>query len=490
MAKSTAVQTARSWIERLWVRIAERGGTAAAGGAAAPFDRIRVLAEALVSERGEASGAVVARELQAALIQLSEEDRLRFFEYVAAGFTPDEAKLREAAEAYLAESGPLQAQRLAEAAEPPRQELLRRMNMSPSGTATLVEMRRQLLTKLREQPQLAPLDADLHHLLSSWFNRGFLELRRIDWHTPAVVLEKLIEYEAVHEIQGWEDLRRRLGPDRRCFAFFHPALIDEPLIFVEVALVNGLAGAIRPLLATPEPGAAATIPDTAIFYSISNCQQGLRGISFGNFLIKQVVEELKAELPSLNRFATLSPVPGFRAWLGKRLAASARYVLKPEERDAIAAVTGGGGTKGALRRLLVEPDWQEVPAIAAALKGPLMRLCAAYLTENKEGKGPGDSVARFHLGNGAVLEQINWLANPGKRGLKESFGLMVNYLYDLDKIEANHEAFAHQGQVAHSDAVAELLREDRNQGLASVSTLLNFTARRTPRVTTLREAAP
>jgi malonyl-CoA decarboxylase len=183
-------------------------------------------------------------------------------------------------------------------------------------------------------------------------------------------------------------------------------------------------------------------------------------------------------------------MPGFRAWLGERLAASARYVLKPEERDAIAAVSGGGGTKGALRRLLAEPDWHEVPAIASALKGPLLRLAAAYLTENKEGKGPADPVARFHLGNGAVLEQINWLANPGKRGLAESFGLMVNYLYDLDRIEANHEAFAHQGRVAHSDAVAELQREERNTSLASVGTLLNFTARRAPRVNVLREAAP
>ena len=482
---------ARSWFDRLLSSIADRGRAwVKIPTDLPPQDQARALAQSLLSEKGEASGAALARALIERYETLEPEERLGFLLFLAEGFAPDYEALKQAAEHYLAEPSAEAAARLGETAEPPRQELLRRINMGPSGTATLVAMRETILGLLKAHPSLKPLDSDLKHLLGSWFNRGFLELRRIDWHTPAVVLEKLIEYEAVHEIQGWEDLRRRLGPDRRCFAFFHPALVDEPLIFVEVALVNGLAGAIRPLLATPEPGVAASTPDTAIFYSISNCQRGLRGISFGNFLIKQVVEELKAELPSLNRFATLSPVPGFRSWLGHRLAASARYVLKPEERDAIAVVTGGGGTKGALRRLLAEPDWHEVPAIAAALEGPLMRLCAAYLTENKEGKGPGDSVARFHLGNGALLEQINWLANPGKRGLAESFGLMVNYLYDLDRIEANHEAFAHQGQVAHSDAVAELLREDRSPGRSSVGTLLNFTARRAPRVTTLREAAP
>jgi len=468
MAKSTAVQTARSWIERLWVRIAERGGTAAAGGAASPLDRVRVLAEALVSERGEASGAVVARELQAALIQLSEEDRLRFFEYVAAGFTPDEAKLREAAEAYLAESGPLQAQRLAEAAEPPRQELLRRMNMSPSGTATLVEMRRQLLTKLREQPQLAPLDADLHHLLSSWFNRGFLELRRIDWQTPAVVLEKLIEYEAVHEIQGWDDLRRRLASDRRCFGFFHPALPDEPLIFVEVALVEGLAGAVQPLLARDGEGKAAEAAararaakaDTAIFYSISNCQDGLRGVSFGNFLIKQVVEELKAELPHITIYSTLSPVPGFRRWLEKRLAEPVA-VLTEDERTGLGGDPAQGDGEKLLEILGTKDAWWEVPETAQALAQPVSRLAAQFLTHAEGPKGVRDPVARFHLGNGARLERINWLGNISPRGMRESFGIMVNYLYDLATIEANHEAFVRDGTVARGTEVEALLAPPR-----------------------------
>ena len=471
---------ARSWFDRLLGSIADRGRAwIKIPTDLPPLDRTRALAENLLSEKGEASGAALARALIEQYRALGPEDRLAFLLFLSESFAPDPEALREAAQAYLAEPSVEAAARLAESAEPPRQELLRRINMGPSGTAILVGMREAILPQLKAHHSLAPLDSDLKHLFSSWFNRGFLELRRIDWNTPAAILEKLIAYEAVHEIEGWSDLRRRVAADRRCFAFFHPALSDEPLIFVEVALVNGLSGAIRPLLDAEVAPLAA--PDTAIFYSISNCQKGLRGISFGNFLIKQVVEELKQELPSLTSFATLSPVPGFRHWLEKRLAASARYVLKPEERDAIMQRSGGGGTKGAIRRLLAEPGWAEDPATAAAMKGPLMRLCAQYLAENKDGKGPSDSVARFHLGNGALLEQINWLANPGKRGLEESYGLMVNYLYDLDRIEANHEAFVRHGVVAHSDAVEELLREERNGTTRGVSTLLSFTARRPAR---------
>jgi malonyl-CoA decarboxylase len=480
---------ARSWFDRLLSTIADRGRAwVKIPTDLPPLDQARALAESLLSEKGEASGAALARALIEHYQSLGADDRLGFLLFLSEGFAPDADALRVAAERYLAEPSAEAAAQLAEAAEPPRQELLRRINMGPAGTAALVGMRELIQTHLKAQHTLAPIESDLKHLLASWFNRGFLELRRIDWNTPASILEKLIAYEAVHEIQGWDDLRRRVAPDRRCFAFFHPALSDEPLIFVEVALVTGLAGAIRPLLAAGGSGLAA--PDTAIFYSISNCQRGLRGISFGNFLIKQVVEELKQELPSLTHFATLSPVPGFRSWLERRLAASARYVLTAEERDAIAAQSGGGGTKGALKRLLAEPDWSEDGATAAALQGPLMRLCALYLTENKDGKGPADPVARFHLGNGASLEQINWLANTAKRGLAESYGLMVNYLYDLDRIEANHEAFVRQGQVAHSDAVGELLREERGTA-RGVGILLSFAALRSPRATTPpHEATP
>ncbi len=302
----------RAWIERLWSSIADKGRAFASVPSAArpPLQRAQLLAQALLSGRGEASGAAVARELHAVLHDLNGADRLEFYRFLATEFPPDPDQLRRAAEAYLADPSPEQAAQLTAAADPPRQELLRRMNVSLGGTAALVAMRKELLGLLREEPALKPLDFDMRHLLGSWFNLGFLQLRRIDWQTPAAILEKLIAYEAVHEIQGWDDLRRRLAPDRRCFGFFHPALPGEPLIFVEVALVNGLSASIQPLLvpATDERTAAAARADTAIFYSINNCQDGLRGVSFGNFLIKQVVEELTAELPDSHML--LHAIPG------------------------------------------------------------------------------------------------------------------------------------------------------------------------------------
>ncbi|MBV8913413.1 MAG: malonyl-CoA decarboxylase [Acetobacteraceae bacterium] len=422
---------------------AERPSTATT-----PLERAQRLAQALLSERGEASGAIVARELHESLRALNADDRLAFHRFLAKRFGPDPKPLRAAAAAYLTEPTTEAAARLAAAAEPPRQELLRRMNISAGGTGALVALRKEVLSQLRDAPELKLLDADLRHLFSSWFNRGFLELRRIDWQTPAAVLEKLIAYEAVHEIQGWDDLRRRLAPDRRCFGFFHPALPGEPLIFVEVALVEGLATSVQPLLARDGNEDAARIraarADTAIFYSISNCQDGLRGVSFGNLLIKQVVEELKAEIPHLTRFATLSPVPGFRRWMEKRVAAG--------DRDA-----------APFAALKTDGWWQDA-AVHAALKQPIMRLCATYLTERRDPKGPTDPVARFHLGNGACLERINWLGNVARRGINESYGVMVNYLYDPDTIEANHEAFAHHGTVARSPEVDALLVCEHGQG--------------------------
>jgi len=430
----------RAWIDRLgnrfWSSIADRGRGFAAlpANSLAPTDRARLLADALISGRGEASGAALARELHATLSMLEPKQRLEFYKYVAENFAPDGAELSAAASTYLANPNPQTAALLADAAEPRRQELLRRMNMAPGGTAMLVAMRKEFLLQLRGNPELKPLDSDLRHLFASWFNRGFLELRRIDWQTPAVILEKLITYEAVHEIQGWEDLRRRLSADRRCFGFFHPALPSEPLIFVEVALVKGLAASVQNLLARDstevEQRARAADADTAIFYSISNCQEGLRGISFGNFLIKQVVEELQAELPGLKQFSTLSPIPGFSAWAEKHL----------EEEE---------------KALLATPNWWEDAQISAALQAPMLRLCAKFLTG-----GGTDPVAKFHLGNGARLERLNWLGNPAERGMAESYGIMVNYLYDLATIEANHEAFVRDNIIARSDAVASLLHAE------------------------------
>jgi len=456
----------RSWIDRLWVAVAERGRAyiAMPSTTLAPLERARRLATALLSERGEASGAAMARELHAVLRDLGAEDRLDFYRFLAGGFLPDERRLRAAAEAYLAEPSAERATLLAEAAEPARQELLRRMNMSMGGTAALVAMRKELLGRVRQEPPLKPLDSDLRHLFASWFNRGFLELRRIDWETPASVLEKLIEYEAVHEVQGWDDLRRRLAADRRCFAFFHPSLPGEPLIFVEVALVEGLATAVQPLLLRDRDEKAqrerAVRADTAIFYSISNCQEGLRGVSFGNFLIKQVVEELKAELPHLTRFSTLSPVPSFRRWLEQRAASDVDDLLRADESAALRRAAGaadGDDAGGVLLSLLKRETWWENSEAVEALRRPLVRLCALHLTSPAGAGRATDPVARFHLGNGARLERINWLGNIAPRGIKESFGFMVNYLYDPDAIEANHEAFARNGTVMRSPAIDALL---------------------------------
>jgi len=415
----------------------------------APADRAKQLAATLLSERGEASGAQIARELHHVLGALDADDRHSFQRYLATEFQPDRAALRAAAERYLADGTAEAAAALARAADPPRQELLRRINMAPGGTGALMAMRSEIASWLRDEPELKLLDADLKHLFASWFNRGFIELRRLDWQTPAAVLEKLIAYEAVHEINGWDDLRRRLAPDRRCFAFFHPALPGEPLIFVEVALVRGLATAMPPLLAreTDQEAARAQAAraDTAIFYSISNCQDGLRGVAFGNLLIKQVVEELKAEFPQLKRFSTLSPVPGFRRWLGQRLA------------------NAGDPDAALLRELERDGLWND-PAQGEKLRTPLLRLCARYLTQKPSIRI--DPVARFHLGNGARLERINWLGNSAPRGIQESFGIMVNYLYDHDSIENNHEAFVRDGAIVRSQEVDALLTDMEPRGTA------------------------
>jgi malonyl-CoA decarboxylase len=408
-----------------------------------PLDRAKRLALTLLSERGEASGALLARELHGVLRTLDAGERHGFQRYLASEFQPDTAALRIAAERYLADTTAEAAAALAQAADPPRQELLRRMNMAPGGTGTLIAMRSEITAHLRHEPELKLLDADLKHLFASWFNCGFLELRRIDWQSPAAVLEKLIAYEAVHAIKGWDDLRRRLAPDRRCFAFFHPALPGEPLIFVEVALVEGLATSMPPLLSQDveedTARAQATGADTAIFYSISNCQDGLRGVSFGNFLIKQVVEELQAEFPQLKRFSTLSPVPGFRRWLMRQLA---------EESNADAA----------LLPKLARDGWWHDPEQSEPLRAALMRLCATYLTRRPSPGNRIDPVARFHLGNGARLERINWLGNTELRAIQESFGIMVNYLYDHDSIENNHEAFVRGGAIVRSPEVDALMQ--------------------------------
>ncbi len=402
---------------------------------------IVVLSQDLLSQKGEASGTALAREVLDAYRRLDASGRLAFFRYLHERMAPDPDAVQAALDAYRAAPDHRTLVALEKAAEPGRQELIRRMNMAPGGTAALVAMRQNLLELLREHPELRTVDSDFQHLFSSWFNRGFLSMRRIDWHSPAHVLEKLIEYEAVHAIEGWPDLRRRLQRDRRCFAFFHPALQDEPLIFVEVALVNDMAGRVQPLLdVNGEPG-DPDAADTAIFYSISNCQAGLKGVSFGNFLIKQVASDLADELPRLKTFSTLSPIPGFCRWLARAAGG-----------DGADRVTGAREVQAQLT-----PGWLRGPN-AAALEKPLKQLCAHYLLYAKTAEGtPVDPVARFHLGNGARLERINWLGDISEKGMEESAGLMVNYLYDMAHIERNHEAYVNEGTIAASGQVKALL---------------------------------
>ena len=402
------------------------------------------LCEALLSGAGEASGTAIAREVLDRYHDLDEAGRISFFETLAHNYGPDQEKLQQAIEAWRARPSGDGASDLHFASEPRRQELFRRLNRAPGGTGELVALRADLLDVKDRHKDLAALDRDVVHLLSSWFNRGFLVLRKIDWSTPAIVLEKIIRYEAVHEIRDWDDLRRRIDPvDRRCYGFFHPALIDEPLIFVEVALTEQIPSAIAPLLAEDRQPVPIERARTAVFYSISNCQRGLGGITFGNFLIKQVVEELRRELPKLDNFVTLSPVPGFMQWLK-----SADDVPLSED-DRL------------LLEKLDQPDWIDDPQLAAQLRSVLEPLAAYYFLKARTRKGRLiDSVARFHLGNGARLERINWLGDVAPKALRESAGIMVNYLYRLDDIEKNHEAYANKGEVAASSAVKKLLKAD------------------------------
>ena len=414
-----------------------------AGGPVAAPD-LAALGELLLSRRGEASGVALAHSLATAFEEATPGERLAFLTLLADRFGPDPQAVA-AAIAAVERGDPQALDALHAASEPRRLELLRRLNLAPGGTAALVRMRTELLGHLRDTPALRSVDADFAHLFASWFNRGFLVLRPIAWTTPANILEKIIRYEAVHAIHTWDDLRNRLEPpDRRCYGFFHPQLTDEPLIFVEVALTETMPETIAPLLDLTRQPIEAGRATTAVFYSISNTQRGLAGVSFGNFLIKQVVEELKAELPEVRTFVTLSPVPGFAAWLARVRADPSTSLLDADRRTALA--------------MLDDPGWHLDPAVAEAVRAALLPVAAHYFLAGKDRSGrPLDPVARFHLGNGARLERLNFLGDTSEKGLRQSHGLMVNYLYDLDQIERNHEAFAETGQIAAADAVSRAL---------------------------------
>jgi len=405
----------------------------------------------LLSERGEANSVAIARDVVARFHELPEDEQAGFFERLSRDFSPDPKLVLRHAQAYAETPNAQTLLRLTQSAEPPRQELLRRINRSPGGTGSIVAMRRALLARVNRQPELQAVEADFLHLLSSWFNPGFLRLQRVDWNSPAQLLEQIIRHEAVHTIDGWDDLRRRLQPDRRCFAFFHPQLPDEPLIFVEVALLPAMPEAIAPLIdkaSEPLPPGQFKV---AAFYSISNCQPGLKGVSLGNFLIKRVAEELKRELPQLKTFCTLSPIPGFARWV--RAGAPCAGLTKARTQrlaEALATLTQACG--GDLDRLTHATGVRALPAEGAQA---LLRLGAYYLGWHATAEG-GDPVARFHLDNGARLERLDPLGDLSAKGLRQSFGLMVNYLYDLDKVETHHEKFVH-GEVAQSRLLSSLL---------------------------------
>jgi malonyl-CoA decarboxylase len=412
---------------------------------------------------GEASARHRVAALATLYSTLDDDGRRAFLELIAREFGPDPSAISAAVAAYVEATAPDDRRRaealLRTTLASPRIRILKQFNLLHEGVKFLVDMRADLLRNLRQCPHLEPLDEELFSLLASWFDLGNLELRRITWQSPAALLERLIAYEAVHEIRSWTDLRNRLDSDRRCYAFFHPRMPEEPLIFVEIALTRDMASNVHTLLDETAPQTDPHTAQAAIFYSISNTQPGLRGVSFGGFLIKRVVDELCAEFPKLKTFATLSPVPGFRKWLEARLKARDPALFGAEEAVKIAVAGKAHDAFEGMANVLAQ-DLAAAPDVAT-VSAALTRLTAHYLVEQKEENRPLDPVARFHLGNGARLERVNWLADTSPRGLKQSAGVMVNYLYEIAVIEENHEAFAREGRVAVSNGVKRLLRRPR-----------------------------
>jgi len=398
-------------------------------------ESIDALCAMIMASDGEYSSLVIAERILTAYEQLDAEGRIDFFRLLATTYDVDPDAIEKALHNYRTERGATELKRLCEASEPGRQSLFRRLNMAVGGTTRLVAMRGHLLDLIKIHPELAAIDVDLRHLFSSWFNRGFLVLQPIDWTTPAHILEKIIAYEAVHEIHSWAELRRRLEPpDRHCFAFFHPAMEDEPLVFVEVALADNLPDRINQILDSDREVLDPARTSCAIFYSISSCHRGLTGISFGNFLIKQVAINLQMRFPHLKKFATLSPAPGFRRW------------LEQQHPEALAQLDHPA------------PSGQDNESGSTTVAGQtLTKLAASYYLHAKgRDEEPADPVARFHLKNGAELHRINADADRSTNGVAQSLGLMVNYLYDLSKVEDNHEAYMKQRKIACSPQIRKL----------------------------------
>lgn len=403
-------------------------------------EHIGNLCEALLGLKGEASSVALAEEILAAYNHFNNEEKKEFFKFLETNLSPDTHKVSRAIASFQERPSQQAIQTLHAATESRRLELFRALNMATDGTRALITMREDIADAVDDTPGLHAVDNDLLHLFRSWFNRGFLDIKRIDWETPAVVLEKLIEYESVHEIEGWDDLRRRLEMDRRCYGFFHPVMPYEPLIFVEVALTNNISTNVAELIKEDVNDDKEASYNTAIFYSINNCLDGLRGVSFGNLLIKQVVEKLQREIPGLKTFSTLSPIPRFSTWLKKEL--DNLEFLDKKEKNQVSAVLN-----------FPTPEILE----DAELERIMTRICSYYLVNEKSREKPACPVARFHLGNGAILGKINWRADISENGLMQSAGMMVNYIYDKTRLAKNHEAYEQNNTVVFSSEVKQLL---------------------------------
>ncbi len=409
----------------------------------------------LAGAGGETARRARAAELGQTYLTLSAGGRKKFLLMLACDYGLSREAALAAVELWRTSKAPPRA--LSKALEPPAVRLLSEFLGLPQGVKFVVDLRAELLALGRSDSAARALSDDLRPLLGSWFDVGFLDLVRIDWRSPAALLEKLVAYEAVHAIRSWRDLKNRLDSDRRCFAFFHPHMPEEPLIFVEVALVQGMAGNVQRLLDPKAPTRDSQAADTAIFYSISNCQQGLAGVSFGNFLIKRVAQELQKQLPNVKDFATLSPIPGLRAYIDGRLKNEGDALLTSSEIASLSPVTDAARGAAAVRLLLDRPSWPEVPAINKALRPILTRLAATYLTSTDDRGRALDRVAHFHLGNGARVERLNWLGDTSANGFKQAYGMMVNYRYKLSDVDANHEAYA-GGKVVPSREIRALAK--------------------------------